>query len=226
MVRLHDNKPARGCPHEALRHSARPQSAPRARLSRREGHRHPEGDHRSRQDGAGSRRATRPSIRASARRLSNSTTVRSSANPLPLPLHRGAAPRADPSRPHAEEIGEIETWSRRMELNLLSTIASAFRHLHPAMAAMEVPQVKEWGEVNKGRIVDELAFLDPPRGAPLHPLRPLHQCRHHRDDRHRFPQADALFLLFRRLRRPEALACRHGGAAERGGVIDTGAWRA
>lgn len=60
----------------------------------------------------------------------------------------------------AKEIGEIEMWSRRAELNLLSTIASAFRHLHPAMAAMEVPQVKEWGEVNKGRIVDELAFLD------------------------------------------------------------------
>jgi glutathione S-transferase len=59
-----------------------------------------------------------------------------------------------------KEIGEIEMWSRRAELNLLSTIASAFRHLHPAMAAMEVPQVKEWGEVNKGRIVDELAFLD------------------------------------------------------------------
>lgn len=59
-----------------------------------------------------------------------------------------------------KEIGEIEMWSRRAELNLLSTIASAFRHLHPAMATMEVPQVKEWGEVNKGRIVDELAFLD------------------------------------------------------------------
>jgi glutathione S-transferase len=60
----------------------------------------------------------------------------------------------------AKEIGEIEMWGRRMELNLLATIASAFRHLHPAMAAMEVPQVKEWGEVNRGRIVDELAFLD------------------------------------------------------------------
>lgn len=60
----------------------------------------------------------------------------------------------------ALEIGLIEMWGRRMELNLLATIASAFRHLHPAMAAMEVPQVKEWGEVNRNRIVDELAFLD------------------------------------------------------------------
>jgi glutathione S-transferase len=60
----------------------------------------------------------------------------------------------------ALEIGEIEMWSRRMELNLLLTVAQAFRHLHPAMVQMEVPQVKEWGEVNKGRIVEELTFLD------------------------------------------------------------------
>ncbi|MDP2802432.1 MAG: glutathione S-transferase [Phreatobacter sp.] len=59
-----------------------------------------------------------------------------------------------------KEIGEVEMWSRRAELNLLSTIAFAFRHLHPAMAVMEVPQVKEWGEINKARIVDELTFLD------------------------------------------------------------------
>lgn len=58
------------------------------------------------------------------------------------------------------EIGEIEMWSRRLELHLLFTVASAFRHLHPAMAQMEVPQVKEWGELNKARIVDELTVLD------------------------------------------------------------------
>ncbi|QCK86770.1 glutathione S-transferase [Phreatobacter aquaticus] len=58
------------------------------------------------------------------------------------------------------EIGEIEMWNRRMELDLLATIAGAFRHLHPAMADMEVPQVKEWGERNKARIVGELTFLD------------------------------------------------------------------
>lgn len=58
------------------------------------------------------------------------------------------------------EIGEIEMWSRRLELHLLFTVASAFRHLHPAMAQMEVPQVKEWGELNRARIVDELTVLD------------------------------------------------------------------
>lgn len=60
----------------------------------------------------------------------------------------------------AKEIGEIEMWSRRIEFHLMLTVAAAFRHLHPAMAALEVPQVKEWGEVNRGRILDELAFLN------------------------------------------------------------------
>ncbi|MCZ0738665.1 glutathione S-transferase family protein [Phreatobacter sp. AB_2022a] len=60
----------------------------------------------------------------------------------------------------AREIGEIEMWARRIELHFLMTVAAAFRHLHPAMAEMEVPQVKEWGEVNRGRIVDELTILD------------------------------------------------------------------
>lgn len=60
----------------------------------------------------------------------------------------------------AREIGEIEMWARRIELHFLMTVAAAFRHLHPAMAEAEVPQVKEWGEVNKARIVDELTVLD------------------------------------------------------------------
>lgn len=60
----------------------------------------------------------------------------------------------------AVEIGTIEMWARRLEIHFLMTVAAAFRHLHPAMAEMEVPQIKEWGEVNKARIVDELAVLD------------------------------------------------------------------
>src|SRR5215207_8724946 len=51
----------------------------------------------------------------------------------------------------------VEMWQRRIEFGLLNTVAAAFRHLHPAMAQMEVPQVAEWGEVNKTRA---LAFLD------------------------------------------------------------------
>lgn len=54
----------------------------------------------------------------------------------------------------------VEMWNRRMELNLLFPVAQTFRHLHPAMAEMEAPQVAEWGEVNRPRALDMLAFLD------------------------------------------------------------------
>jgi glutathione S-transferase len=54
----------------------------------------------------------------------------------------------------------VEMWSRRMELGLFWGVAQAFRHLHPAMAHLEVPQVPAWGEANKPRVVDVLGFLD------------------------------------------------------------------
>ncbi len=54
----------------------------------------------------------------------------------------------------------VEMWQRRMELNLLLPVAQAFRHLHPSMAGLEVPQVPAWGEANKPRALDMLAVLD------------------------------------------------------------------
>jgi glutathione S-transferase len=39
-------------------------------------------------------------------------------------------------------------------------VAQVFRHLHPAMAELEVPQVPAWGEVNRSRALDSLALLD------------------------------------------------------------------
>src|SRR5262245_2104414 len=54
----------------------------------------------------------------------------------------------------------VEMWNRRMELGLFLSVAQAFRHLHPAMAQLEVPQVAAWGEANKPRVVDILGFLD------------------------------------------------------------------
>ncbi len=51
----------------------------------------------------------------------------------------------------------VEMWNRRMELNLLASVAAAFRHVHPAMKEWEVPQVPEWGEINKPKVI---AFLD------------------------------------------------------------------
>ena len=55
---------------------------------------------------------------------------------------------------------KVEMWQRRMELNFLSAVASAFRHLHPAMKEWEIPQIAEWGEANKPKALDFLAFLD------------------------------------------------------------------
>lgn len=54
----------------------------------------------------------------------------------------------------------VEMWARRMELHLLMPVAHAFRHLHPAMREWEVPQVAEWGEANKPKVVEFLRWLD------------------------------------------------------------------
>jgi glutathione S-transferase len=60
----------------------------------------------------------------------------------------------------ARQQGLIEMWNRRMELGLLGHVAGAFRHLHPAMAKLEVPQVKEWGEVCKVKAAGDLTALN------------------------------------------------------------------
>lgn len=54
----------------------------------------------------------------------------------------------------------VEMMNRRMELGLFNRVAQAFRHTHPAMAELERPQIKEWGEVNRDRISELLALLD------------------------------------------------------------------
>ncbi len=54
----------------------------------------------------------------------------------------------------------VEMWQRRMEFHLLMPVAQAFRHLHPAMKEWEVPQVAEWGEANKPRVIETLNWLD------------------------------------------------------------------
>ncbi len=60
----------------------------------------------------------------------------------------------------AREIGMIEMWNRRVELNLYGAVSSAFRHLSPGMAASEKPQIAEWGEINKAKALAFLAILD------------------------------------------------------------------
>jgi glutathione S-transferase len=60
----------------------------------------------------------------------------------------------------AREQALVEMWQRRVELHLLAPVSQVFRHLHPAMAALEVPQVGAWGEANKPRVLEFLDFLD------------------------------------------------------------------
>ena len=60
----------------------------------------------------------------------------------------------------AKEIALVEMWNRRCELNLLFTIAHVFRHSHPAMKELEVPQVADWAEANKPRVAEFLTILD------------------------------------------------------------------
>ena len=54
----------------------------------------------------------------------------------------------------------VEMWQRRLEFGLFATVGQAFRHLHPAMATMEVPQIAAWGEANKPRATAFLQLLD------------------------------------------------------------------
>jgi len=54
----------------------------------------------------------------------------------------------------------VEMWNRRMELGLMACVAQAFRHLHPAAAQLEVPQVPAWGEANKPKAQEILRILD------------------------------------------------------------------
>ena len=69
--------------------------------------------------------------------------------PEPVLMGRGALGKA-----------QVEMWQRRMELNLFSAVANAFRHIHPAMKEWEVPQIPEWGEANKPKAIEFLKILD------------------------------------------------------------------
>ncbi|MDP2733090.1 MAG: glutathione S-transferase [Hoeflea sp.] len=60
----------------------------------------------------------------------------------------------------AKDKAIVEMWNRRMELNFLSAVANAFRHTHPAMKEWEVPQLAEWGEINRPKALAFLELLD------------------------------------------------------------------
>ena len=60
----------------------------------------------------------------------------------------------------AKEIALVEMWNRRAENNFFANVAAVFRHLHPAMKELEVPQVPAWAEANKPRVTSFLELLD------------------------------------------------------------------
>ena len=60
----------------------------------------------------------------------------------------------------AEGRALVEMWNRRIEFHYLLPVGFAFRHIHPAMKTWEIPQVPEWGEVNKPKALDFLAFME------------------------------------------------------------------
>ena len=58
------------------------------------------------------------------------------------------------------EQAKIEMESRRIELELMLPIASAFRHTHPAAAALENPQIEEYGIAQRENAINRLNLLD------------------------------------------------------------------
>src|SRR6202158_1126665 len=60
----------------------------------------------------------------------------------------------------AKEIALVEMWNRRAEINFFSNVAAVFRHLHPAMKELEVPQVPAWAEASRPRVTSFLELLD------------------------------------------------------------------
>ncbi|MEL6751020.1 MAG: glutathione S-transferase [Pseudomonadota bacterium] len=60
----------------------------------------------------------------------------------------------------AEQVARIEMWQRRMELNLLMSVAMVFRHAHPAMAEWEKPQIAELSESQKPKVLSFLRWFD------------------------------------------------------------------
>ena len=116
----------------------------------------------------------------------------------------------------------IEMWNRRMELNLLLPVSQAFRHLHPAMAHLEVPQVSAWGEANKPRALEVLSILDRRAGRPaLHRRRRLLGRRHNGSGCRRLHEAGT-YSEAGRLAEPRPLVCGSFEPAQRQGVAIVG----
>jgi glutathione S-transferase len=60
----------------------------------------------------------------------------------------------------AEEIGRIEMWSRRIELNLMSPVGMAWLHGSPFTKAVMPNQIAEVAEQSRGQAREFLRFLE------------------------------------------------------------------
>ena len=60
----------------------------------------------------------------------------------------------------AKEIAQVEMWNRRVEIHFFANVGNVFRHLHPSMKELEVPQIPAWAEANKPRVYEFLELLD------------------------------------------------------------------
>jgi len=54
----------------------------------------------------------------------------------------------------------VEMWNRRAEINFFANVAAVFRHTHPAMKELEVPQVPAWADANRPRVAWFLEMVD------------------------------------------------------------------
>lgn len=60
----------------------------------------------------------------------------------------------------AVEKAMIEMWNRRVELGFMNEVQAVFRHGHPGMASHEIPQVTEWAEANRPKILASLRLIN------------------------------------------------------------------
>jgi glutathione S-transferase len=58
------------------------------------------------------------------------------------------------------EKATIEMWNRRVELGFMTEVQMVFRHGHPGMATHEIPQVLEWAEANKPKMMASLRLIN------------------------------------------------------------------
>ena len=57
------------------------------------------------------------------------------------------------------ESAQVEMWSRRIELNLMTAVGAVWVHTHRFTAALP-GRNGEWGEANRPRVADALRFFD------------------------------------------------------------------